>query len=77
MWWDSPIPDVERLGFLCDSSDSVVEGSKILWQEHLQRWSNTDTVVEGPGFCGRSTLSGGVERFQSEITRLRMWNLPI
>ena len=25
-WWDSPIPDVERLGFLCDSSDSVVEG---------------------------------------------------
>ncbi len=25
-WWDSPIPDVERLVFLCGSSDSVVEG---------------------------------------------------
>ena len=44
---------------------------RIRWQKGPQRWSNTDTVVEGPGFCGRSTFSGGVERFLRGITRLQ------
>ena len=51
--------------------------SRILWQEQLQRWDSTDTVVEGPsevgyhGYSGRRALRGGVARFQSGITRLQ------
>ena len=43
MMWNNSDSEVEQLGVLCGSSDSV---------------------VEGPGFCGRSTFRGGVERIQ-------------
>ena len=77
MWWDSPIPDVEqigfggradripdveRLGFLCDSSDSVVEGP---------------SEVESHGYSGRRTRIQWQEHHQRWSSTIPEWNHPI
>ena len=41
--------------------------ARILWQEHLQLWDSTDTVVEGPSEVESLDC-------RSRSTRLLMWN---
>ena len=64
-WCDSPIPDVERLGF-GGGTDRIPDVERLGFL-----CDSSDSVVEGPGFCGRSTFSSGVARFQSGITQLQ------
>ena len=77
--WNHSGSVVRQIGFLCNSSDLVVEGpgfggraDRIPDVERLGfLCGSSDSVVEGLEFCGRSTFSGGVARFQSGITRLQ------
>ena len=56
------IPDVERLGF-GDVTDRIPDVEQLGFL-----CDSSDSVVEGPGFCGRSTFRGG-GRTDAEVER--------